>query len=193
VEDSSTHCHHVVPATRALWRAKQIQYASRSAHHVDAVATKINLRHAMRLLKAATVPDVAAVPADPVLTARRLDIVNIVYRPDAGQIPASDAEFSCSSIADRRAAGYRDMTTALAAQPWLQQEMPAHLGALVHRVERDKVITRPEAPAASGRLATLTMRDDSRPSSQCQQRVPDCPQSSGFRYLPAVSRSLYKL
>jgi NTE family protein len=127
-----------------LWRAKQIQYASRTAHHVDAVATKINLRHAMRLLKEAGVPDVAAVPDDPVLTARRLDIVHIVYRPDAGQIPASDAEFSRSSIADRRAAGYRDMTTALGAQPWLRQEMPAHLGALVHRVERGKVTTRPE-------------------------------------------------
>ena len=134
-----------------LWRAKQIQYASRTAHHVDAVATKINLRHAMRLLKEANVRDVAAVPDDPVLTARRLDIVHIVYRPDAAQIPASDAEFSRSSIADRRAAGYRDMTTALAAQPWLRQEMPAHLGALVHRVERDKVITRPEP-----NLRTLT-------------------------------------
>ena len=55
------------------------------------------------------------------------------------------------SIADRRAAGYKDMTTALAAQPWLRQEMPAHLGALVHRVERDKVITRPEP-----NLRTLT-------------------------------------
>jgi NTE family protein len=134
-----------------LWRAKQIQYASRTAHHVDAVATKINLRHAMRLLKEASVPDVAAVPDDPALTARRLDIVHIVYRPDAAQIPASDAEFSRSSIADRRAAGYKDMTTALAAQPWLRQEMPAHLGALVHRVERGKVITRHEP-----NLRTLT-------------------------------------
>ena len=124
-----------------LWRAKQIQYASRTAHQVDAVATKMNLRHAVRLLKEAGVPDVAAVPDDPVLTARRLDIVHIVYRPGAGQIPASDAEFSRSSIAERRAAGYEDMKTALAAQPWLRTEMPAHLGTLVHRVEREKVIT----------------------------------------------------
>jgi len=47
-----------------LWRAKQIQYASRTAHQVDAVATKVNLRRAVRLLKAAGVPDVAAVPDD---------------------------------------------------------------------------------------------------------------------------------
>jgi NTE family protein len=127
-----------------LWRAKQIQYASRTAHQIDAIATKVNLRHAVRLLKAAGVPEVAAVPDDPALTARRLDIVHIVYRHGADQIPNSDAEFSRSSLAERRAAGHRDMLAALAAEPWLRQEMPAHLGALVHRVEGEKVITRPE-------------------------------------------------
>lgn len=127
-----------------LWRAKQIQYASRIAHQIDAAATKVNLRHAVRLLKAAGSPHAAAVPDDPLLSPRRLDIVHIVYRPTAEQIPNSDAEFSRSSIAERRAAGYRDMCAALSAEPWLRQEMPAHLGALVHRVERQKVTTRPE-------------------------------------------------
>jgi NTE family protein len=131
-----------------LWRAKQIQYASRIAHHIDAVATKVNLRYAVRLLKAAGVPDVAAVPDDALLTARRLDIVHIVYRPGDDQIPNSDAEFSRSSIAERREAGYCDMGAALAAEPWLRQEMPAHLGALVHRVERGRVVTRPRAQPA---------------------------------------------
>jgi NTE family protein len=127
-----------------LWRAKQIQYASRTAHQIDALATKVNLRHAVRLLKEAGAAHVAAVPDDPVLSARRLDIVHIVYRPAADQIPNSDAEFSRSSIAERRTAGYDDMRAALAAEPWLREEMPAHLGALVHRVERGKVTTRPE-------------------------------------------------
>jgi NTE family protein len=127
-----------------LWRAKQIEYASRTAHQVDAVATKVNLRHAVRLLKAAGIPEAAAVPDDPVLRARRLDIVHIVYRPSEDQIPNSDAEFSRSSITERRDAGYRDMRAALAAAPWLRQQLPAHLGALVHRVERGKVTTRPE-------------------------------------------------
>jgi len=127
-----------------LWRAKQIQYASRTAHHVDAVATKVNLRHAMRLLQAAGAPQVATVPLDAVPAIERLDIVHIVYRPETGVIANSDAEFSRSSIAERRAAGYRDMQAALAAKPWLRQELPAHLGALVHRVERGVVATRPE-------------------------------------------------
>jgi NTE family protein len=127
-----------------LWRAKQIQYASRTAHQIDAVATKVNLRHALRLLKTAGAQEVRAVPDDPVLAARRLDLVHIVYRPTSDQIPNSDAEFSRSSIAERRAAGYRDMRAALSAEPWLRQELPAHLGALVHRVERAQVTTRPE-------------------------------------------------
>jgi NTE family protein len=128
----------------ALWRAKQIQYASRLAHEIDAVATKVNLRHAMRLLKAAAVPEVAAVPDDPALTECRLDIVHIVYHPAEDQIPNSDAEFSRSSIAARRAAGYRDMKKAFEEAPWLRREMPAHLGALVHRVKHEKVTTLPE-------------------------------------------------
>jgi NTE family protein len=127
-----------------LWRAKQIQYASRIAHHIDAVATKVNLRHAVRLLKSAGASEVSALPADALLGPQRLDIVHIIYRPTADQISASDAEFSRTSIAERRAAGHRDMTAALAAAPWKQQAMPAHLGALVHRVEHGDVTTRRE-------------------------------------------------
>ena len=136
-----------------LWRAKQIQYASRTSHQVDAVATKVNLRHAVRLLKSRDVPEAAAVPDDPVLAERRLDIVHIVYRPETGQIPNSDAEFSRSSIEERRAAGYRDMQAALTAEPWLRTEKPAHLGAMVHRVERQTVRTLPEP-----NLRTMTDR-----------------------------------
>jgi NTE family protein len=117
------------------WRAKQIQYASRTAHHVDAVATKVNLRHALQS---------AAARGRAVPPAQRLDIVHILYRPVPDPIANSDAEFSRSSIAERRAAGYRDMQAALQAEPWLQQEVPAHLGALVHRVENQVVTTRPE-------------------------------------------------
>ena len=139
--------------TDVLWRAKQIQYASRTAHHVDSVATKVNLRHAIRLLKAHNVPEVAAVPDDPVLAERRLDIVHILYRPEGGQIPNGDVDFSRSSIAERRAAGFRDMQVALAAEPWQRTAKPAHLGVLVHRVERQTVTTRPEP-----NLRTMTDR-----------------------------------
>jgi NTE family protein len=109
-----------------LWRAKQIQYASRIAQHVDSVATKVNLRHA---LGAPDAPD------------QRLDIVHVIYHPAENQIPASDAEFSRVSIAERRAAGYADTREALAAQPWARVQKPARLGAMVHCVRRQRVTT----------------------------------------------------
>jgi NTE family protein len=108
-----------------LWRAKQIQYASRTALHIDAVASKLNLRHAMR--------------GGP--EAQRLDIVHLIYHPAPDQIPASDAEFSRASIAERRGAGYGDMRRALDARPWAQAERPERLGCLVHRVSRGGVTT----------------------------------------------------
>ena len=158
IVDQSNHDHLVVfmvdlwdaagkppqSMNEVLWRAKQIQYASRTAHHVDAVATKVNLRHAVHLLKQAQVPEVAAVPDDPLLRARRLDIVHVIYHPGADQIPNSDAEFSRASIAERRAAGYHDLKAAIAETPWLRQQLPAHLGAVVHRVKNCHVTTLPE-------------------------------------------------
>ena len=140
-----------------LWRAKQIQYARpHSASCRQRWRTKgVNLRHALQLLQAAQVPQVASVPADAVpATSRRLDIVHIVYRPEAGQLANSDAGvFRAARSPERRAAGYRDMQAAVAAAPWLRQELPAHLGALVHRVEQERVVTRPEP-----NLRTLTDR-----------------------------------
>ena len=123
-----------------LWREKQIQYASRTAAHIDAVAAKVNLRHAMGLLERAG----AEAPG----AAASLDIVHIVYHPTADQIPNSDAEFSRSSIRERRAAGYADMKNALEEAPWLRQERPAAIGCLVHRVAQQAVTTLPLPPPA---------------------------------------------
>lgn len=145
-----------------LWRQKQIQYATRTAHHIESITTKINLRHALKLLKRAKVPEAAnALPAvTDVSTENRLDIVHIIYHPDADQIPNSDAEFSRTSIEDRRAAGHRDMRRAIEAEPWYREERPAHLGALVHRVTRWGVVTLSEQSfdKSSGQPATATER-----------------------------------
>ena len=96
-----------------LWRAKQSQYASRTAHQVDAVATKVNLRHAVRLLKTAGVPEAAALPDDPVPGARRLDIVHIVYRPSRTRSPTAMR----NSLAVRSPSG-ATRAIATCAQPW---------------------------------------------------------------------------
>ena len=63
-----------------FWRAKRIQYASRTPLHVDWLATKVNLRHTLQLLE-----DPGAVRPD-----QRLDLVHILYHPDEVQIPSSD-------------------------------------------------------------------------------------------------------
>jgi NTE family protein len=124
-----------VPDTMAAvdWRSKQIRYSSFNLHHIDALATKLKLRHARGLLAHRPGP----------LPKARLDIVHIVYHPGADQIPSSDAEFSRPSIAARRAAGLRDMRNALEETPWLRAEQPDHLGCLIHRVTDQGVTTLP--------------------------------------------------
>ena len=114
-----------------LWRAKRIQYASRTTQYVDWLATKINLRHALQLLK--------------ILRQRRptsastWSISCIIQMKT--EIPSSDAEFSRASIAERRAAGLSDMRRTLAEKPWARVHKPPHVGCMVHRVTRDGINT----------------------------------------------------
>jgi NTE family protein len=117
-----------------LWRAKEIQYATRTPQHVDWLATKVNLRHTMQLLQNST----AASPE------QRLDLVHLMYHPEEDQIPSSDAEFSRASIAQRRLAGLTDMRRTLADKSWRRVEKPPHVGCLVHRVTREGVKTAAE-------------------------------------------------
>ncbi|MDR3462334.1 MAG: patatin-like phospholipase family protein [Beijerinckiaceae bacterium] len=113
------------------WRAKQIQYASATSQHVEAMASKLNLRHAKQLLD------------DPKadLSHERIDLVHVIYHPEQDQIPSSDAEFSRASIAERRKAGLADMRRALAESPWHRVPKPANIRCMVHRVTRDGVKT----------------------------------------------------
>jgi NTE family protein len=114
-----------------FWRAKQIQYASRIKRDVQVVKTAANHAHALNIGKAAGLPQMTGLPPAPALQTGRLDIVHITYQPGADQIPNSDAEFSRTSIAERRAAGLRDMEAALNAAPWTQPP-PPHERARVH-------------------------------------------------------------
>jgi NTE family protein len=149
-----------------LWREKQIQYASRTESHIDAVTAKVNLRHAMGMLRR----------GDGAATAATLDIVHIVYHPAADQIPNSDAEFSRSSIRERRSAGYADMMTALDAAPWHRQEKAPSVGCLVHRVAGQAVST----------LAPLEPRP-SAGESEAAPPAPPAPRPSGRRRASAAA------
>jgi NTE family protein len=126
--------------SEATWRAKQIQYASRTGTQVAARATQANLRHALGLMQRRAAAESEAVPEATAPVGQRLDILHIVYHPGPDQIPNSDAEFSRTSIAERRAAGKRDMEAALRAKEW-EHALPPHTAAMVHRHEGHSAAT----------------------------------------------------
>ena len=125
-----------------MWRAKQIQYASRAHLLADALAMKANLRQAAR--RAARRAAGAAVETEP---PRTLDVMHIIYHPGKSTIAFSDAEFSPSSIRERRESGYRDMVELLELRPWHEDAMleaKAAMpdgGAVLHRVKGGRVFT----------------------------------------------------
>jgi NTE family protein len=136
-----------VPQTldEVLWREKQIQFATRANMQVDAMANRLRVRHGQ---SAAATENGTAEP-------RQVDLVQIDLRSERDQFPFSDVDFSRGSIEERRAAGFRDMRTALTAQPWAAPPLPAHGGARVHRVADGRVATEPLAgePAPGARFA----------------------------------------
>ncbi|WP_419208908.1 patatin-like phospholipase family protein [Photobacterium leiognathi subsp. mandapamensis] len=113
--------------SEVLWREKEIQYASRSCEHMEALVAKRNLDHIMgkspEVVDSEQVPDVTSLKVG-----KKIDIVHITFNPLKGHIPLSDAEFSRRSIRLRREAGYEDMVQALQESPWTQRsaQLPAH-------------------------------------------------------------------
>jgi NTE family protein len=132
-----------------LWRKKEILLGSGTLLHVEAVARIQNLRRALGVVAGRLSPELLADPAvREALAARygsRMDIVHLIYHPGPDQVPQSDTEFSRPSIEARRAAGYDDMTLALAQAPW-RQDRGEHVGAVVHRVRAGRLVSR--VPAA---------------------------------------------
>ncbi|WP_394209460.1 patatin-like phospholipase family protein [Enterovibrio calviensis] len=129
-----------------LWREKEIQYASRTSEHIEALVAKRNLDHlltkAPELLANKDVPAATNLKAD-----KKIDIVHITFDPIQGHIALSDTEFSRRSIRLRRESGYTDMKQALEASPWTQpnEGLPAHVhrrqchGGWLEKKKLDKV------------------------------------------------------
>ncbi len=149
-----------------LWRAKQIQYASRGHLLAEHLAAKANLRQAARTTATEAREGEGQRGASAARDHGRLDILHIIYQPGRDQIPNSDAEFSRASIEERREAGYADMGKLLAQQPWhapaalaASREAPSQGGAVLHRVRQGRVETqaapglRPAAPGVARTVA----------------------------------------
>lgn len=114
--------------SEVLWREKEIQYASRTCAHIEALIAKKNLdqllAHSPAVFDSKQVPDVTSLKGGP-----KIDIVHITFEPLAGHNPMSDTEFSRRSIRLRSDAGYEDMKQAIDASPWTQENegLPAHV------------------------------------------------------------------
>jgi NTE family protein len=125
-----------------LWRQKQIQYASRTTHHIESAVKRQNLRRSLSLLARHLPPTALASSAVKDALAlkygAKMDIVHIIYHPGPDQVPQSDAEFSRLSIADRRSAGYYDLKFALEKAPWFK-DTPEYVGAVAHHVKGGKI------------------------------------------------------
>ncbi|WP_158501629.1 patatin-like phospholipase family protein [Vitiosangium sp. GDMCC 1.1324] len=93
------------------WRAKSIQYASRTSHHIAQMAREHNMSQRLERERGGAHFSGGARPP-------RRDIVHLVYKRGADQTGDSDAEFSRWSIEERRQAGYRDMKRVLELAPW---------------------------------------------------------------------------
>ena len=118
------------------WRNEEIQYASRTAHHMKTVAARLNLRRQLATLQANLPKERLDTPAVQDATALAyegtMDIVHVHYTPAPDQGSNSAAEFSRPSIARRSAAGYADMKLAIEQAPWLAATRPADVAAVVH-------------------------------------------------------------
>nr|WP_086937350.1 patatin-like phospholipase family protein [Thaumasiovibrio occultus] len=125
------NAHGEMPRTMndVLWRQKEIQYASRTCHSIDALVDKKNLCALRKQL--AEIDSSAVENKDALKVGGNIDVIHITYDAVAGHIPLSDTEFSRRSLELRRECGYENMKQAIAEAPWKNRTtgMPAN----VHR------------------------------------------------------------
>lgn len=137
-----------VPQTidEVLWRQKQIQYASRTTHHIDTVAARLNLRSSIAKLRdklpPAALNDPAVQDATDLAYDGTMDILHIQYVPTPDEISASDTEFSRPSIARRSAQGYEDMSKAIEQAPWQVKERPPQAATIAYHYTAGRVSQR---------------------------------------------------
>ena len=118
-------------------KLKELQFSSRTAHHVGHVNHRHNLSSAIQhLLK--HIPE--NLKKDPVMKEIQemsedvlFDIVHISYSKPTYEVPSGDCEFSKTSIRDRAKHGYEDMKAALEHSPWRDEKRSPHRASKVHR------------------------------------------------------------
>ena len=138
--------------SEVLWRAKQIQYASRGHLLAEHLAAKANLRHAAAAVAAASrdgkeQDSAAAADAAEPHGQGRLDIFHIIYqpgrRPDPEQrrrvLPRLDPGAARGGVPRHAERCWRS-SPGTRPQP-LRRPRPSGGGAVLHRVRKGKVET----------------------------------------------------
>lgn len=132
-------------------RDKDIRYSSRTRAGTDSLARLHDLRHNINMLWENLSDDLRSSPAGIYLNEFRcvttMDIVELIYRPDAPQGQSKDFEFDRSTMNARWAHGSADATETLRISPWLEPISP-EVGARtfdVHSVTgRAAAVEKPE-------------------------------------------------
>jgi len=115
---------------------KDIQFTSRTAHHIDNITKRKNLRSSVSyLLKQLPkteknnplIKEIEEYGED-----NLFEIIHLSYLKPDHEIPSADCEFSRLSIKDRQDRGYKDMKLVLEHAPWVAD----HKGFVVSRVHR---------------------------------------------------------
>lgn len=113
-------------------RDKDIRYSSRTRAAVDGILQSHDVRHNINTLWEKLPQDLRDTPEGRFLynygCVTTMDIALLIYRPEAGQGPSKDYEFSRDTMEERWAQGFEDACATLDASPWLAP-MPPELGA----------------------------------------------------------------
>ncbi|MBN9412690.1 MAG: patatin-like phospholipase family protein [Candidatus Paracaedimonas acanthamoebae] len=117
-------------------KLKELQFASRTAHHIEHLSKRHNLSRYLQHLMDALPADLQK---DPIMKEiqdfsndTKFDIVHIAYDKPKYEVSSSDCEFSKMSIKDRATYGYQHMKAAIEHSPWLK-EREAHIGSTIHK------------------------------------------------------------
>ncbi|MDP3532999.1 MAG: patatin-like phospholipase family protein [Alphaproteobacteria bacterium] len=117
-------------------RTKDIMFTSRTAHHIEQISKRHNLKKALGHILAKIPADLKNDPIVKEIKAfasdSDFDIVHILYNAPSYEVDTKDCEFSKTSIKDRSDHGYTDMKNAVENSPWLREPVP-HAGCSVHK------------------------------------------------------------
>ena len=124
----------------AITRQKDIQYASRSAEHLDDHERMQNLRRAIQILvEKLPAKDRKSALIKPILELgcnSTINIVRLIMKALPHDDQNKDIDFASTTLEARWQAGLDDVARALKRKSWLATP-PAHIGMVVHELKQE--------------------------------------------------------